>query len=71
MNVFFTDRLNIVVFIVYYTSFDVDLIDFLYQKVGPAIQWLEILGDKIFLTLEWQFPVNFYIRFNMGLTPYN
>ncbi len=36
-----------------------------------AIQWLQILGDNIFLTLEWQFPVTFYIGFSVGLTPYN
>ncbi len=34
-----------------------------------TIQWLQILGDNIFLTLEWQFPVVFYIRFTVGLTP--
>ncbi len=35
------------------------------------IQWLQILGDNIFLTLEWQLLVAFYIGFNVGLTPYN
>ncbi len=35
------------------------------------IQWLQIVGDNIFLIPEWQFPVNFDIRFNVGLTPYN
>ncbi len=33
------------------------------------IQWLQIVGDNIFLIPEWQFPVNFDIRFNVGLTP--
>ncbi len=33
--------------------------------VGEPIQWLQILGDNIFLTLEWQFPVAFYIAFRI------
>ncbi len=31
----------------------------------------QILGDNIFLILEWQFPATFYIRFSVDLTPYN
>ncbi len=31
----------------------------------------QILGDNIFLIAELQFPVNFDIRFSVGLTPYN
>ncbi len=27
-----------------------------------AIQWLEILSDNIFLTVEWQFTLDFYIK---------
>ncbi len=35
-----------------------------------CIHWLQILGNNLFLTLEWQFPVTFYIGFSVGLTSY-
>ncbi len=34
-----------------------------------SIQLLQILGDNIFLTLEWQFPIALYSGFSVGLTP--
>ncbi len=38
---------------------------------GRGIQLLQILGDNIFLTLKWQFPVAFYNGFSVGLSPYS
>ncbi len=35
------------------------------------IQWLQIWGDNIFLTLEWQFPVAFYIGFSVAQCGFN
>ncbi len=39
--------------------------------ISYAIQWLQILGNNIFLNLERQFQVTFYIGFSVGFTSYN
>ncbi len=35
------------------------------------IPWLQILGNNIFLTLEQQFPIYFYISLSVSSTRYN